>query len=61
MGHVTFIHGILNKTGPDELIQLWRRGLAEEDGFNLATRGVSSSMVYWADVLYDKPLVESVV
>ncbi len=59
MGHVTFIHGILNKTAPEELIQLWRRGLAEEDGFNLGVRGVTSSMVYWADVLYDKPLVES--
>jgi hypothetical protein len=59
MGHVTFVHGILNKTAPEELIQLWRRGLAEEDGFNLGARGVTCSMVYWADVLYDKPLVES--
>jgi len=59
MAHVTFIHGILNKTAPEELLQLWRRGLAEEDGFNLGTRGITSSMVYWADVLYDKPLVES--
>src|SRR5215510_3575856 len=59
MAHVTFIHGILNKTAPEELLQLWRRGLAEEDGFNLGTRGVTSSMVYWADVLYDQPLVES--
>jgi hypothetical protein len=59
MGHVTFVHGILNKTAPEELVQLWRRGLAEEDGFNLGARGVTSSMVYWADVLYDKPLVES--
>ena len=59
MAHVTFVHGILNKTAPEELVQLWRRGLAEEDGFDLGTRGVTSSMVYWADVLYDKPLVES--
>jgi hypothetical protein len=59
MAHVTFVHGILNKTAPEELVRLWRRGLAEEDGFDLATRGITSSMVYWADVLYDKPLVES--
>jgi len=59
MAHVTFVHGILNKAAPEELVQLWRRGLAEEDGFDLGTRGVTSSMVYWADVLYDKPLVES--
>lgn len=59
MAHVTFVHGILNKTAPEELVQLWRRGLAEEDGFDLGTRGITSSMVYWADVLYDKPLVES--
>ena len=59
MAHVTFVHGILNKTAPEELVQLWRRGLAEEDGFDLGTRGITSSMVYWADVLYDKPLAES--
>src|SRR4026209_1577978 len=59
MAHVTFVHGILNKTASEELVQLWRRGLAEEDGFDLGTRGVTSSMVYWADVLYDKPLAES--
>src|SRR5215831_5789309 len=56
MGHVTFIHGILNKPAPDELIREWRQGLAVDHGFNLTTRGVSSSMVYWADVLYDQPL-----
>jgi len=58
MGHVTFIHGISNKPAPEELIRIWRQCLEEDDGLNLTTQGVSSSMVYWADVLYEKPLEE---
>jgi hypothetical protein len=58
MGHVTFVHGILNKPAPDELLQLWRRGLSADDGPNLTTLGVSTSQVYWADVLYGEPLVD---
>ena len=59
MGHVTFIHGMLNKPAPEELLQLWRQGLAADEGFDLTTQGVSSSQVYWADVFYDQPLADS--
>jgi hypothetical protein len=57
MPHVTFIHGMANKPPQDRLLEIWRRGL-REGGLNLATRGVSSSMVYWADVLYPEPAAE---
>src|SRR5262245_55355421 len=59
MAHVTFIHGILNKPEPDELLKIWRRTLAEEEGLDLSTRGVTSTMVYWADVLYGEPMAEA--
>ena len=59
MAHVTFIHGIANKPPADELIEIWRRALAQDDGINLPTNGITSSMVYWADVLYAAPAEES--
>jgi hypothetical protein len=59
MPHVTFIHGIANKPAADKLLDLWRRSLAESDGLDLGTEGVSSSMVYWADVMYPEPLQEA--
>lgn len=59
MAHVTFIHGIANKPPADELIEIWRRALAQDDGINLATQGITSSMVYWADVLYAEPARET--
>jgi hypothetical protein len=59
MPHVTFIHGIANKPAADKLLDLWRRSLAESDGLDLGTDGVSSSMVYWADVMYPEPLQEA--
>ena len=52
MTHVTFIHGIGNKPAPDFLLDGWERSLAEDDGIDLGTLGVTSSMVYWADILY---------
>jgi len=58
MPHVTFIHGIANKPAPDVLLRLWRAGLARDDGVDLGAEGVTSSMVYWADVLYDEPKKE---
>lgn len=58
MPHVTFIHGIANKPPADELIEIWRRALAQDDGINLAARGITSTMVYWADVLYANPAKE---
>jgi len=63
MPHVTFIHGIANKPSPDVLSRLWLRSLSEDklgndDSINLSTSGVTTSFIYWADVLYDKPLPE---
>jgi hypothetical protein len=55
MAHVTFIHGIANKPAPDVLIKMWRQALAHDDGLALGTKGITSTMVYWADVMYDKP------
>lgn len=53
MPHVTFIHGIANKPAAEELLQIWRRSLAQNDGLDLGAEGVSSSMIYWADVMYE--------
>lgn len=54
MAHVTFIHGIGPKPEADALLDLWRRKLAYgSGGLPLGAKGVSSSMVYWADVLYE--------
>ena len=58
MPHVTFIHGIANKPAPAELLEIWRRALKDDGGINLAAKGITSSMVYWADVLYTKPAEE---
>lgn len=58
MSHITFIHGMVNKPPADELLNIWKRALAADDGINLSTRGITSSMVYWADVLYAKPAEE---
>ena len=56
MPHVTFIHGIANKPPVDELIRIWRRALeSAPDPLPLGSLGVSSSMVYWADLLYAEP------
>lgn len=57
MPHVTFVHGISNKPPRDQLLDFWRRSLADgEFGLDLGAEGVTSSMVYWADVLYEVPL-----
>ena len=56
MPHITFIHGICNKPAPDVLIKDWRNALQGDDGIDFSGEGVTSSMVYWADVLYEKPL-----
>jgi hypothetical protein len=55
VAHVTFIHGISNKPDPATLLEQWRVALLDDDGIDLAAFGVSSSMVYWADVLYPQP------
>jgi len=62
MAHVTFIHGMCNKPAADPLLALWRNALAGgEGGLNLGNRGVTSRMVYWADVLYPEPCLPEAV
>lgn len=58
MAHVTFIHGIANKPPPQELLDQWCTALLDNDGVNLDDMGVTSSMVYWADLLYPEPVPE---
>jgi hypothetical protein len=58
MPHVTFVHGIGNKLPAEQLSGIWR-GVLAAHGLDLEARGVSSSMVYWADLLNAKPLAES--
>ncbi|MBB4184787.1 hypothetical protein GGE07_001413 [Sinorhizobium terangae] len=58
MAHVTMIHGIGQKPEEAALLAVWRRALAggpQETRIDLGAKGVSSSMVYWADVLYPAP------
>ncbi len=53
MGHITFVHGIMNQPSPARLLSSWKRDLADGgDGVDLDVYGVTSSMVYWADVMY---------
>jgi hypothetical protein len=54
--HVTFIHGIANKPAPDALLDIWRRTLAEAaEPLPFGDLGVTASLVYWADLMYEKP------
>ena len=60
MPHITFIHGISNKPAENKLKQIWLDALASDllnngDGLDLGAMGVTTSMIYWADVLYAKP------
>lgn len=66
MPHVVFIHGIANKPQAEVLHKLWLNALSHDrlgndDSLNLSSSGVSSSMIYWADVLYKEPLVETLL
>ena len=56
MPHVTLIHGISNKPPPEELLRIWRETLANAaEPVPLGDLGVTSSLVYWADLMYEKP------
>jgi hypothetical protein len=55
MPHITFIHGLANKPAADRLLDLWQRALARDEGIDCGAEGVTTSMVYWADVLYPSP------
>jgi hypothetical protein len=61
MAHVTFIHGIGNKPDPVTLLNEWHIALSDNDGPDLEALDVSSSMVYWADMLYATPAPEETV
>ena len=59
MPHITFIHGISNKPEEKKLLKIWQDALAQDqlgndDGIDLGANGVTTSMIQWADVLYDK-------
>ena len=56
MPHVTFVHGICSKPPAAELLHIWRRALVDgSDPLPLGDLGVTSSFVYWADLLYERP------
>lgn len=55
MGHITFVHGIANKPDRETLLRQWQVALLDDGGVDLDHLGVSSSMVYWADLLYARP------
>ncbi len=55
MAHVTFVHGISNMRSPDLVLEAWKRALARNDGIDLGAEGVTSSLIYWADVMYPEP------
>jgi hypothetical protein len=54
--HVTFIHGIGNKIEAGALELSWVDALRDGGGPDLPAEGVSTSLCYWADVLYAEPL-----
>lgn len=56
MAHVTFIHGIANKPPADDLLAIWRRTLANAtEPLPLGDLGITTSLVYWADLMYETP------
>lgn len=56
MTHVTFIHGIANKPESKELLRRWKAALSTaHTPFDIDSEA-TSSMVYWADVMYAQPL-----
>lgn len=55
MAHVTFIHGISNKPPQEELLRIWCRTLEDAaEPVGLKDLGVKTSLVYWADLMYEK-------
>ncbi len=64
MPHITFIHGIANKPDEKTLKRIWTNALKDgrfgnDDEIDLGAMGVTTSMIYWADVLYDEPSKET--
>lgn len=64
--HITFIHGISNKPAVDTLTGMWKDALASDfggagDDIDLDTLGITTSMIYWADVLYADPMADPII
>jgi hypothetical protein len=55
MAHITFVHGIANKPPRDVLLEQWRNALSDNGGLNLSRMGLTSEMVYWADMFHATP------
>jgi len=56
MPHITFIHGIANKPPANDLLAIWQRTLAQaSEPLPLGDLGVTASIVYWADFMYERP------
>ncbi len=56
MPHVTFIHGISNQPAASELLKVWCRALADAtEPLSLHDSGVTTSLVYWSDLMYAHP------
>jgi hypothetical protein len=56
MPHVTFIHGIANKPPAADLLRIRREALANaSDPLPLSDLGVTSALVYWANLMYERP------
>jgi hypothetical protein len=55
MASLLFIHGLSNKPEEKYLLELYKRKLAHDGGFDLADNGVAASLIYWANVLYPAP------
>jgi hypothetical protein len=51
--NATFIHGLSNKPEHETLHDIWRRKLAAgNNGLSFGSKGVTTQMAYWVDVLY---------
>jgi hypothetical protein len=60
MAHVTFIHGISNQPAAKDLLKVWCRSLAEAaEPISLQDAGITTSMVYWADLMYTEPVAST--
>jgi len=60
LAHITFVHGLANKPSPEELIRRWKSAISKAVyPLDLGAESISCEMVYWADVLYEKPLSDN--
>jgi hypothetical protein len=60
MPHVTFVHGIANKPKAEKLLEIWLGAMENSaNALSLDAEGVTTSMVYWADLMYDKPIEDT--